>query len=162
MAQETDASCSSIMTAKPLTLSRKDTVAHAAEWMLAYHLLGIPVVEEDGRYVGMFLKSTLVSRLLPKVVSLDEHIPDMARLLDVRYLPDTLDDVRARYNAIAGDAVEKHVRTDAPIVRPDTPLSHALFLLHRVRNFLPVVDQSSGKLIGVVSTWNAISRVVKG
>jgi CBS domain-containing protein len=51
------------------------------------------------------------------------------------------------------------MRTDTPILRPDTPVTTALFLLYRTRNFLPVVEESTEKLVGVVSTWDVLAKV---
>lgn len=161
MIDPSEHTCRSIMTANPLTLRRRHTVSQGLQILLDYHLLALPIVEADGRYFGMFLKSKLISLLLPKVVSITESMADHGRWLEFGFLSDTLEDVRDRYHAIAGDPVEKHAQHDTPKLRPDTPLMNALLFLHRTRNFLPVVEEGSEKLLGVVSTWDALARVAE-
>lgn len=147
------------MTPHPRVLQRHDTVAEAMRLLLDHRLLAAPIVEADGRYFGMFARSKLISLLLPQAVRLMETRTDQGRWLDFGYLPDTLDDLRARYQVVAGDPVDKHALLDTPRLRPDTPLMNALLFLYRNRSLLPVVEERTGKLLGVVSTWDALARI---
>ena len=51
------------------------------------------------------------------------------------------------------------MQTDTPILRLDTPVMNAVLYLYRTRSYLPVVDEASGKLLGVVSTWDVLGRI---
>ena len=155
----TEHTCRSIMTLQPVALQRADPVTKAVKLLLDNRMLGIPVIEPDSRYVGMFLKSTLIALLLPRVVSHQELTPEIGHLIDLGFVTETLDDARERFARVANDPVERHMKTDTPILRPDTPVTSALFLLHRTRNFLPVVEESTEKLVGVVSTWDILAKV---
>jgi CBS domain-containing protein len=153
--------CRSIMMPQPPVLRRQQTVAEALRLLLDHHLLAVPIVEADGRYFGMFARSKLISLLLPRAVGIMETSTDQGRWLDFGYLPDTLDDLRARYQAVAGDPVDRHALLDTPKLRPDTPLMNALLFLYRNRSLLPVVEEGTGKLLGVVSTWDALARIAE-
>jgi CBS domain-containing protein len=147
------------MTANPVALHRADPVRKAVQVLLEQRMLGIPVVESDGRYAGMFARSELIAVMMPRVLALADRLPEIARMLDVGYISDSIDDVRARYRAVADDPVEKHMQTDAPVLRPDSPIITTLLFLHRTRNFLPVVEEKTGKLVGIVSTWDVLARI---
>jgi hypothetical protein len=57
--------------------------------------------------------------------------------------------------------VEKHAKFDTPKLRPDTSLMNALLFLYRTRNFLPVVEEGTEQLLGVVSTWDVPARIAE-
>ena len=61
-----------IMNPHPMTLRPTDTVATAADRILKHHLRHLPVVDEQGRYLGTFSVYSLLKLTLPKAV-LDKH-----------------------------------------------------------------------------------------
>lgn len=149
------------MTANPVAVHRADPVCKALKILLDHRMLGVPVVESDGRYVGMFARSELIAVMMPRVLALADRLPEIARLLDAGYVSDSVEDVRARYQQVANEPVEKHMQIDAPVLRPETPIITTLLFLHRTRNFLPVVEESTGKLVGIVSTWDVLARITE-
>jgi CBS domain-containing protein len=161
MTDHADASCRSIMTANPLTLKRKQTVAEGLRLMLENRLLAIPIVDDDGRYFGMLGKSKIISLLLPRIVAAEPAMADAGVTLNFGFISETLDDARQRYAEVANHPVEAHAMLDTPVLRPDTSLMNALLFLYRARNFLPVVDEENHRLVGVVSTWDALARVAR-
>ena len=147
------------MTTNPIAIRQSESVAKAMRMLLDNRLLGLPVVDDSGRYLGMFLRSRLVALLLPNIVQLEERIPEIGRLIEVGFMSDTLDDAHERFNRVANDPVGKYLTTDTPVLRRDTPVMNAVLFLYRTRSYLPVVDEGSGKLIGVVSTWDILGRI---
>ena len=151
--------CGAIMTTKPAFIKQSENVAKAMRMLLDNRLLGLPVVDDDDRYLGMFLRSRLVALLLPRIVQLEESMPEVARLVEVGFMSDTIDDAHDRFARVANDPVGKYLQTDTPILRLDTPVMNAVLHLYRTRSYLPVVDEASGKLLGVVSTWDVLGRI---
>lgn len=151
--------CQSIMTADPISIRQHETVDHALHMLLQDKLLALPVIDNDGRYLGMFLRSRLVAMLLPRIVQLEERIPEVARLLEVGFLTDSIADVQSRFRLVADRPVSEYLQTDTPILRPSTPIMNAVLFLYRARTYLPVVDENSGQLLGVVSTWDILGRI---
>jgi CBS domain-containing protein len=147
------------MTTHPIVIRQSENVAQAMHMLLDNRLLGLPAVDETGRYLGMFLRSRLVALLLPNIVQLEERIPEIGRLIEVGFMSDTLDDAHERFNRVAEDPVGKYLTTDTPVLRRDTPVMNAVLFLYRTRSYLPVVDEASGQLIGVVSTWDILGRI---
>jgi CBS domain-containing protein len=159
MASKDDHTCRSIMTTNPVVIKHTESVAKAMRMLLDHRLLGLPVVDDDGRYLGMFLRSRLVALLLPTIVQLEERLPEVARLIELGFMTDTLDDAHDRFQRVANDPVSKYLQTDTPILRLDTPVMNAVLYLYRTRSYLPVVDEASGKLLGVVSIWDVLGRI---
>ena len=151
--------CGAIMTTKPAVIKQSESVAKAIRMLLDNRLLGLPVVDANGRYLGMLLRSRLVALLLPRIVQLEESMPEVSRLVEVGFMSDTLDDAHDRFATVANDPVGKYLQTDTPILRRDTPVMNAVLFLYRARSYLPVVDEASGKLLGVVSTWDVLGRI---
>lgn len=147
------------MTTNPVVIKQTESVAKAMRMLLDNRLLGLPIIDDDGRYVGMFLRSRLVALLLPTIVQLEERLPEVSRLLELGFMSDTLEDAHDRFQKVAADPVGKYLQTDTPILRLDTPVMNAVLYLYRTRSYLPVVDEASNKLLGVVSTWDVLGRI---
>jgi len=151
--------CNSIMTTNPVVIKQTESIAKAMRMLLDNRLLGLPVVDDDSRYLGMFLRSRLVALLLPTIVQLEERLPEVSRLMELGFMTDTLDDAHDRFEKVASDPVSRYLQTDTPVLRLDTPVMNAVLYLYRTRSYLPVVDEASGKLLGVVSTWDVLGRI---
>lgn len=97
--------------------------------------------------------------LLPAVVAVDESLPRMAQLPDLGFLPNNLDDLEDRFQVVGAQPVGDHADSTVPVLHPDSPLMGMLLLLYRARNFLPVTDRKTGRLVGIVSSWDALTRI---
>lgn len=158
MTLKPDMLCSAIASAPASTLKPATTVGEALKKLNEDRVLAIPVVDEGGRYLGMFGKRRLIAALLPKVLSVKVHGVEIGETAHLGFITETLSDIHERLAAIAGEPVEKHMDTDVTLLRPETPLTHALFILHKHRNFLPVVGHD-GRLAGVISTWDVFEKI---
>jgi CBS-domain-containing membrane protein len=153
--EEPPMTCRAIMTPEPMTLRETDSIRLAADRLLANRFILLPAVSDTGHYVGAFGVFELVALLLPKIATVDELVADLS------FMADDLTGLRERYALLADGPVGPHVRTDLPVVRADTPIPEALLLFHRNRFTLPVVE-AGGRLLGIVSYWDALAAVIKG
>lgn len=144
---------SSIMTAKPVTLRADDSVAKAAEILLKNRYLILPVVDGEGRYSGVFDVWDLLALLLPRAATMDDLVPNLG------FLGDDLPALQKKLKDIGGQPVGPLARPDLPLLRPDMSPVEALLLFYRHRSTLPVVDEDSGKLVGVMSYWDALAAI---
>ena len=157
MKHDHESLCRSIMSDPPAVLRPDDPVSAALQTMVRERLPALPVVDTDGRYVGMLPRSRLVALAMPRVLSHDTDQQPLARLLQVGFIRDSLADLQERMAAAANDPVSKHLDGEVPVLSPDTPLMNALLFLYRQRNVLPVVE--NGKLLGIVSVWDVLARI---
>jgi len=157
MSQQNDASCRSIMSAPPAVLKPTDTVSFALQSIVKHRLPALPVVDADGRYVGMLPRSRLIALAMPRVLSHEDEQHPLSHLLEVGFIHDRLSDLQARVDAVASEPVSHHMDTDVPVLGPDTPLMNTMLFLYRRRNILPVVE--NGILLGIVSVWDVLARI---
>ena len=111
---------------------------------------------------GMFAKSRLFGLVVPTVLTLNDVAPGLGGHSDFGFMSDDLDDLRTRLQGLAHRPVVEFADATVPVLRPDSPLMAVLVLLYRTRNFLPVVEESSGRLAGVVSTWETLAKLAEG
>lgn len=142
-------------------LTAETSLTECVRTLLQNRVLAMPVVDEAGRYLGQFRKNLLVCAVLPQVAVLDQRFDRIARMIDTGLLSDTMADVRERFSVIANDPVSAHLDKEAPVLRPDQPLVAAMFYLFRGRNFLPVVAEETGLLVGVVSAWDVLESIIR-
>ena len=67
--------------------------------------------------------------------------------------------MRERLRALSDHLVGTYADNTVPVLRPSSPIIAAILLVYRIRNFVPVVDSDNGKLVGVVSTWDALAKL---
>lgn len=142
-----------IMTTKVETLAPGDTLRFAATVLTDKRISGAPVVDPDGKVVGVLSEKDIVRQLKDKAGlafpgGLFELIlePSAARRADLlSRCVDTLNDITV------GVAMSKPAHT----IRADAPSIEAVrdMLVHRI-NRLPVVER--GRLVGIVTRTDVL------
>jgi CBS domain-containing protein len=137
-------SCTDVITVTP-----ESDVPKVAELMLVNHISGTPVVDGDGRLVGMISEGDLIRR---DEAGTAHERPWWLRLLMGREL-------------LAGEFLREHSRRvgdlmtrDVVSAEPDTAVAEIATLLerHRIKR-VPIVE--AGKLVGIVSRANLIQAL---
>jgi CBS domain-containing protein len=143
-----------IMNPHPVVLHRSDTVGTAAQHILSHHLRHLPVVDEQGRYLGIFGIYSLLRLTLPKAATIEGGLEDLS------FISGSLGDLGEHLRQMESESVLVGLRQDIPVVHPDTPLMETVLLLLRARIALPVVERDTGRLVGMISSWEALERIV--
>lgn len=138
------------------------TLEDSVNALLDNRVLAMPVVDSEGRYIGQFRKNILIAAVLPQVAVHDPRFDRIARTIERGALEETMRDVRERFASIAKNPVRRYLDTDTPELRPDQPVIWSIFYLFHGRNFLPVVEPSSGLLVGVISAWDILRSIKNG
>jgi hypothetical protein len=102
----------------------------------------------------MFGVFELLALLLPKGATLDHLVPDLS------FLGDDFSALQARLGESEAQPVGPLARTDLPVLHPDTAIIQALLLFHQGRSSLAVVEEGSGRLLGLLSYWDALAALV--
>lgn len=143
-----------IMNPKPVVLHTTDTVGTAANYILSHHLRHLPVVDDQGRYLGIFGIYSLLRLTLPKALTLEQG------LTSVPFVSHALPDLHQRLHELAGESVVSCLRQDVEVVNPETPLMETVLILLRARMGLPVVEKKTGRLAGMISSWEVLEKIV--
>jgi CBS domain-containing protein len=148
------ATAQTIMDPNPIVLHPTDTIGTAARYILSHRLRHVPVVDEQGRYLGIFGIYSLLRLILPKAATMEKG------LKDISFIPCTVEELRDQLHEVEGNSVMTCLRKDIPVVHPDTPLLETVLLLLDSRIALPVVDKGTGRLVGKIPSRVALGKLV--
>jgi len=144
----------SIMDPNPTVVKPTDIIKTAIGYIMDNRYRNLPVVDDEGHYLGSFGVHCLLKNVLPKAVLMKKG------LTSVPFLQETLADLHNRLRELENHPVSMCMNKEAETVSPDTPLVESLLILYRNRDSLPVVDTDSGKLLGVISYWDAGEKIL--
>ena len=143
-----------IMNPHPMTLRPTDTVATAADRILKHHLRHLPVVDEQGRYLGTFSVYSLLKLTLPKAV-LDKHGLD-----NVSFVTESVEDLAQRLGKRRDEPVKNWLNIHE-VARPDThAMEIMLLMLHGRTTSVPVVNKTNNRLEGIISFWDVLEKLL--
>jgi CBS-domain-containing membrane protein len=113
----------------------------------------LPVVDDKGRYMGIFGVNCLLRLVLPHAAVMEQGLED------VSFVQETLSDLYNRFLEVKNEPVSLCMSRDIATVAPDTPLVNTLLTLYRTRTSIPVVEEGSGKLVGMISYFDVGERI---
>jgi CBS domain-containing protein len=143
-----------IMDPDPATVAPDTPVEEVLRLMREHELPGVPVVDDDGRCVGIVTEADLV---LPDDQG-DLHIPHYVNLFGGTVFLEPLSRFENRLRkAFASDAADMMTRRP-DTVGPDTTVREAARLIHETgHNRLPVVED--GRLVGIVTRVDVLGAL---
>lgn len=145
----------SVMDPNPVVLHPDDCILTAAEYVMEKRFRRIPVVDDDGRFLGVFGVNCLLKLVLPKAAIMEDGLDN------VHFTRETLADLYRRFLENCHQEIRVCMeKEDVEVVGPDTPLLEAVLILFRTRASLPVVDPENGKLLGVISYWDLGRKIL--
>lgn len=144
-----------IMTKDVVTLTPDAEITKAAKLLLEKGFNALPVVDNDGRVVGILCQSDLISQqeALP--------VPSYFTLLD-SFIPLTsLKKMEREVQKIAATTVEQAMTLEPVSVGPDTDIEQiAALMVDKGFHTLPVLED--GKLVGIVGKEDILRTLVAG
>jgi CBS domain-containing protein len=143
-----------IMDSAPATVAPDASVEEVVAALREHQLPGLPVVDPDGRCVGIVTEADLI---LPDEDG-DLHIPHYVNLFGGTIFLEPLGRFEERLRkAFAATAADMMTR-DPDTVAPDTSVREAARLIHDTgHNRLPVVED--GRLVGVVTRVDVLGAL---
>ena len=151
------------MTSRLFTVRPDEKVAEALQLMYRERVHNLPVVDDQGDFVGLFGLRLLSRILLPLVGSdLGRH-----RIASFHFLPDETLLVSDRWQEVADQPVINFLESKKKLrfCSPDTRLPQLLSLLDSSGGTtLPVivVEEGGSRLVGMISPWDVLENIVMG
>jgi CBS domain-containing protein len=143
-----------IMDANPVTVAPDASVEEVVAALRDHQLPGVPVVDGDGRCVGMVTEADLV---LPDDEG-DLHIPHYINLFGGTVFLEPLGRFEARLRKAFASKADDMMTADPETVAPDTTVREAARVIHESgHNRLPVVED--GRLVGVVTRLDVLGAL---
>lgn len=147
--------CAAIMTKDPPTISENETVADAAAKLTAHHYTSLPVVNADGGFIGMFGIYDLLGLLVPRVALAGNLMSNL------RFIADDPHELRRRYDDVKARRVSEVADRNGARLAPDAPEIEAIRLCCRSHTPVPVVENGTERVVGIISCWDA-ARTLAG
>lgn len=146
--------CDAIMTVNSPSVRDTDSIAEATAQLIGGRHLGLPVVDANGRYVGMFGADDLLGLVVPRVAIAGGNV-----VPNLRFVGDNPKSLAERFHAVAQQAVSTIADRNATVLAPDTPQIEAFRIFCRSRTSLPVVEPDNRKLVGLVSYFDVMGAL---
>src|SRR5215210_7359987 len=142
------------MDTDPATVPPEASVHEVVAALREHQLPGLPVVDADGRCVGIVTEADMV---LPDDEG-DLHIPHYVNLFGGTVFLESLHRFEGRLRKAFAASAEDMMTRDPDTVGPDTSVREAARLIHETgHNRLPVVED--GRLVGVVTRLDVLGAL---
>jgi len=143
-----------IMDPSPATVRPDSPVEDVVRTLRDHELPGVPVIDGEGRVVGIVTEADLV---LPDDEG-DLHIPHYINLFGGTVFLEPLSRFETRLRKAFASTAEDMMTADPETVGPDTTVREAARIIHESgHNRLPVVED--GRLVGVVTRLDVLGAL---
>ncbi len=144
-----------VMEVNVISLKPDTDITAAAEILFNNHINGVPVVDDDGKLVGILCQSDLIFQ--QKTLSL----PPIITFLDGIFPLRSSKKMEAELEKMAAVTVSKAMVKNPVTVSPDTPITEvAALMVEKHFHTIPVVDE--GKVEGVIGKEDILKIMMKG
>lgn len=142
-----------IMTKNVFTVRAETTIRELAELFVTNRISSLPVVDADGKLIGVVTESDLVEQ------SKNVHLPTVISLFDWVIYLETEKTLEKELKKMGGRTVADVYQTEAVSIASSASISNAADLMssHHI-NAIPVVDD--GKLVGIVARIDIIRTLL--
>lgn len=152
--------CRNAMVTDVVSAGPDQTIRDALGLFEQHRIRAVPIVDRGGKLLGLFTFDVMLSNLLPGAVLVNRHeMMDVNLRLD--YLVDAEPDVAKHLGELLpvklGEVMDREVR----VVHPGTPLWEGMRLLVQHGSPIPVVEEKSRKLLGLLSVQSATGHLVE-
>lgn len=143
-----------LMDPNPKVVHPDDSIITGIELVMKHRFRRLPVVDEEGVFQGVFGVTCLLRMALPKAVVMEDGLEN------IHFVRESLSDLRRRLREVENEPISLCMRQDSIQVAPDLPLLETLRVLYLTQASLPVVDPDSGKLLGIISYFDAGEKIM--
>ena len=143
-----------IMTKEVLTVNPETSIADLSKTLENRQIGGVPVVDKDGRLVGVITQSDLLER------ARDLEMPPAINILDFHFYLQIPSHLLRKLEKMLGTSVGDCMTPDPVTVAPDTPVSQIAALMAKQKvHTIPVVK--AGKIVGIIGKMDLVRAMVQ-
>jgi CBS-domain-containing membrane protein len=143
------------------TLYENAPLHKAVSILTSKRLAAVPVINEQGKFVGIIGVNGLLEMLLPQAVrsalaASGDTVPSLS------FMDDNMDELRNRLAGLSEATVGSLAQRDAPVIYPDSPVMEAVLLLLRGEDDVAMVERDTHKFISMVSALDLLHTLNEG
>jgi CBS domain-containing protein len=143
------------MTTGVVTVKKDDTVMEVARMLVEHKVSGLPVVDEEGRIVGMVSEGDLIYQ------DKKLHTPAFLEILGGVIYLENPNRMATEFKKMTATKVAEIMTSKVHTVKEDTSVEEvATIMVERQINRVPVVD-AAGKLMGIVSRQDLVKAMIR-
>lgn len=148
--------------AKPSDTLYENAPLHKAVAIItSKRLAALPVINEQGKFVGIIGVNGLLEMLLPKSVR-SALVDNPDAVPGLSFMDDNMDELRNRLAQLSETTVGALAKRDAPFIYPDSPVMEAVLLLLRGEDDVAMIDRETHKFICMVSALDLLHTLNEG
>ncbi len=145
--------CETVMMKKPVVAKMTDTLQDVLTILENKQIRALPVVDKDGKLVGMFGIPHILHSLLPVSARIEDGIRKLG------FVMGAMPDIAEKLADILHESIETHMNTDTHVLHPDTATLECVRILVKYGSPIPVVERGTGKLVGLVTEQTIFSGI---
>jgi len=145
-----------IMTKDVLTVKPDMSVRDLADFLVKNTISGVPVVNDEGKIVGIVTENDLIRQNVPL------HIPTVVTILDSFFYLNSPKHFEEELNRMVAVTVKELCTEDVVTVEKDTPIKKIANIMEsgKAGHLLPVVE--GGKLVGIIGKADLVKAIAAG
>lgn len=148
--------------AKPSDTLYENAPLHKAVSILtSKHLAALPVINEQGLFVGVIGVGGLLEMLLPQSLrtALAENAEDVP---DLSARDSSIEELRRKLALLSDTTVGKLTNRNVPVIYPDSTVMEVMLLLLRQEDEVAMIDRETHKFICMVSELDLLHTLNDG
>ena len=143
-----------IMVKEVITIQKDASVEELSELLLKNKISGVPVIDSDGKLVGIATEGDLI------IKDSDLHFPQYFKLLDSIIYLESLNKFKKNLKKFLGTKVEDVMTAKIRTVKEETPVSEAANMMIKYNiNRVPVLD-SKDEMVGIVTRADIVKSMI--
>ena len=143
-----------IMTREVLTVTPETSISDLSKILENRRIGGLPVVDKDGRLLGIITQTDLVER------ARHLELPPAINILDFHFYLQIPSHLIHRVEKMLGTTVGDCMTSNPVTVAPDTPVSRIAALMAKQKmHTIPVLE--GGKIVGVIGKMDLVRAMAR-
>jgi|GEM_PF-3029766 len=155
--------CRDALEKNTITLKPDDPVSKAFELIKIRGIRFLPVIADDGTYVGVFTSSTLARLLLPQALTINIGSGGMETvgLNNLAFYNLSKEDFHQSLAAVKDEKLKDHLSNpdNIPVVDADCSLMDGILTIYQYKRHAIVIEPGTNKFAGLLSV-NAIMESI--
>lgn len=152
-----------VPTAQQNTIHPDESVATAFQIIKKSRARFLPVVDSDGKYVGVFTAPTLLKLILPRAATIGmSSEATRVPIENLGFMNLTKADFDTQVERLREEKVSDNLSNPAniPVAAPDTPVMEGIFLVWKYKRHVILVEPDTKRFVGTVSSNSLLDHVL--